>query len=356
MPKENPPEEPAASAQTGSLFLSHLRGYRDVVIAEMEATVKRRGFHRALARRLAEYPLRAGKGLRPALCLATCQAYGGVVEDALPSAVALELFHNAFLVHDDIEDESVHRRGSPTMHEKYGTAIAINVGDALNVLSMTPLLDNLKVIGLEKTLRVFREIERMARESVEGQAMELDWVRSDDWNLSDRDYILMTTKKTCWYTCISPCRVGALIAIGARADLDTLRTFGYHLGVAFQIQDDVLNLVAEEERYGKETAGDIWEGKRTLMLIHVVRTCREPEKARILRIMRKPRQRKSATEVDYVFQLMLRYGSIDYARNVSRAHARKARLVFDRRFAQLPETSHKAFLREAIEYVIERDL
>lgn len=342
--------------EAGSAFLTHLSGYRDAVIAEMERTVRRRRFHYVLAKRLAEYPLRAGKGLRPALCLATCQAYGGIREDALPSAISLELFHNAFLVHDDIEDESMHRRGSPTLHEKYGTAIAINVGDALNVLSMTPLLDNLKVIGLEKTLRVFREIERMARESVEGQAMELEWVRSGDWKLSDRHYITMTTKKTCWYTCISPCRVGALIAQGARANLSMLRSFGYFLGVAFQIQDDVLNLVAKEERYGKESAGDIWEGKRTLMLIHVVRACNERERNRIVRIMQKTRHHKTAAEVDFVFQLMLRYNSIDYARDISRAFARKARTIFDRGFAEVPESMHKAFLRETIDYVIERDL
>ncbi len=186
--------------------------------------------------------------------------------------------------------------------------------------------------------------------------MELDWVRSGQWGLTDRSYFVMTTKKTCWYTCISPCRVGAIIALGSQADLDALEVFGYHLGVAFQIQDDVLNLVAEEERYGKETAGDIWEGKRTLMLIHVVRRCSEGERARVVRIMGKARDRKSEAEVQYVLSLMDRYGSIDYARGVSRAHARKAATAFERLFATVQDSPHKAFLREAIEYVIDRDL
>jgi geranylgeranyl diphosphate synthase type II len=345
-------EEPALEPP----FITHLRVYRDAVIREMQETIARRRFHRVLAGRLAEYPLRAGKGLRPALCLATCQAFGGLQESATPSAVALELFHNAFLVHDDVEDESIHRRGSPSMHQTYGTAIAINVGDALNVLSMTPLLDNLRVVGLEKTMRIFFEIERMARESVEGQAMELDWVRAGDMNLSDRHYFLMTTKKTCWYTCIAPCRIGALIAIGANADLDMLQRFGRSLGIAFQIQDDVLNLVAEEERYGKETAGDIWEGKRTLMLLHLVRSCSPSERERVTQIMRMARSDKSQEEVDYIFQLMIRYGSIEYARRISRRYAVKARTIFDQGFANLRDTSHKEFLREAIQYVIERDL
>lgn len=325
-------------------------------MAEMESTIRRKRFHRALGRRLADYPLRAGKGLRPALCLATCQAFGGTLEDALPSAVALELFHNAFLVHDDIEDESLDRRGSPTMHEMYGTAIAINVGDALNVLSMTPLLENTRVIGLEKALRIFQEIELMARESVEGQAMELEWVRTSAWEISDRHYHVMTAKKTCWYTCITPCRVGALIAIGARADLEMLRRFGYYLGVAFQIQDDVLNLVAEVERYGKETAGDIWEGKRTLMLIRLVRSCTPRERSRVVRIMRKLRSAKKQAEVDYVFGLMQKYDCIDHARRSSRAFALRARRLFDRQFHDVPDSRHKSFLREAVDYVIHRDL
>jgi geranylgeranyl diphosphate synthase, type II len=337
-------------------FIRHLLGYRNTVMAEMETTIRRKRFHRALGRRLADYPLRAGKGLRPALCLATCQAFGGTLEDALPSAVALELFHNAFLVHDDIEDESLHRRGAPTMNEKFGTAIAINVGDALNVLSMTPLLDNTRVIGLEKALRVFREIEMMARESVEGQAMELEWVRSSAWEITDRHYHVMTSKKTCWYTCITPCRVGALIAIGAEADLETFRSFGYCLGVAFQIQDDVLNLVSGDGPYGKETAGDIWEGKRTLMLIRLVRLSTARERERVIRIMRKPRSRKTQRDVDYVYELMQKYDCVEHAREASRTFARRAERIFDDRFRHVPDSQHKTFLREAVDYVIHRDL
>ncbi len=345
------PERPSAA-----IFATHLDRYRSAVVGEMERVIAAKRFHPALARRLADYPLRAGKGLRPALCLATCQAFGGRVEQALPSAVALEMFHNAFLVHDDIEDASLHRRGARTMHEQYGTAIAINVGDALSVLSMTPLLDNLAVVGLEKTLNIFREIERMARESVEGQAMELDWVRDGEWNLSDRHYQLMTGKKTCWYTCITPCRIGAYVAAGTSIDLRPFIRFGYFLGVAFQIQDDILNLVAPDDRYGKETAGDLWEGKRTLMLLHVVRSARPRERARIVRIMRRGREEKTAADVAYVLDAMRRYGSIEYARAASRRFAVRARDVFDTAFGALPKTTHQAFLHEAIDYAIHREL
>lgn len=333
-----------------------LVSYRDVVIAEIRRIIAAKRFRKALSQRLAEYPLRAGKGLRPALCLATCQAYGGPLREALPSAAALELFHNAFLVHDDIEDESVHRRGDPTMHEKYGVAIAINVGDALNVLTMTPLLENLEVIGLEKTLRVFREIERMGRESVEGQAMELEWVKNCHWDLTERDYHVMTLKKTCWYTCITPCRIGALIGGGPRVDLDVYTRFGRDLGIAFQIQDDLLNLVGEEARYGKERAGDIREGKRTLMLIDLLQRCSPDERRRVVATLSKPRELKSDEEVDDVLGLMHRHGCLDHGRRMSVAYAEKAKVVFRRDLRDLPPSPHKQFLEEAIDYVIHRDL
>lgn len=125
------------------------------------------------------YPERSGKGLRPSLCIATYRAFGGDTEAVVHSAAALELFHNAFLIHDDIEDGSEFRRGSPTLHTEHGVPIAINVGDAMNVLSMRPLMDNMTLLGPNLAWLVFNEIEHMVRESVEGQAMELGWVRDN---------------------------------------------------------------------------------------------------------------------------------------------------------------------------------
>lgn len=341
--------------ESSETFATYLLGCRDAVASEMRRVIATRRFRPELAARLADYPFRAGKGLRPALCLATCRAFGGRLEHALPSAVALELFHNAFLVHDDIEDESLNRRGAPTMHQMYGIAIAVNVGDALNVLSMTPLLDNLKVIGLEKTLRVFREIERMARESVDGQAMELEWIKNRHWDLAGRDYHVMTRKKTCWYTCITPCRLGALIG-GAGVDLDVFNRFGYYLGVAFQIQDDLLNLVSDDDRYGKEAAGDLWEGKRTLMLINLIERSRPRERERVVRIMSKPREAKTQAEIDWVLEQMHAHGCLEHGRRVSRAFARRAGSRFEAALGELPDSPHKRFLRETVDYVIDREL
>lgn len=339
-----------------ALLLSELARYKPMVLDEIGRVVASRRLRPTLRELLLEYPLREGKGLRPALCLATCEALGGRLEDALTSAAALELFHNAFLVHDDIEDESLSRRGDGTMAEKYGRAIAINVGDALNVLSASCLLENTGTIGLERSLRIFREVERMARESVEGQALELDWVRHASWRVTTRDYFLMTYKKTCWYTCIAPLRVGAMAAGVTGAPLEELRRFGYFLGIAFQIQDDVLNLVGEEARYGKERCGDIWEGKRTLMLIHLLSSAAPAEREEITSFLSRRRGDKTQEGVDRVEALMIRYGSIEHAREMSRRLALKARTILGERTGWMPESRHKRFLRATVDYVVTRDL
>ncbi len=350
------PGSNGSSPNVGQLFTTTLARYRNIVTAEIRDLIVEKSFRRTLASRMAEYPLRLGKGLRPSLCLATCQAYGGKLEHALNSAVALELFHNAFLVHDDIEDESIHRRGEPTIYRKYGPAIAINVGDALSVLSLTPLLKNLEVVGLEKSLRIFREIEMMTKESVDGQAMELEWVKKKYWNLSERSYYVMTNKKTCWYTCVTPFRIGAIVGGNGDVDLDFFNRLGFYMGVAFQIQDDVLNLVGEEKAYGKERAGDIHEGKKTIMLINLLQRSTTRERTRIIRILSKPRTEKTHAEVEYILELMKRYRCIDRGRLLSKSFATKARKLLEREASKWPDTSHKRFLKDAIDYVIYREL
>lgn len=124
-----------------------------------------------------DYLLRPGKALRPALCLATCGALGGDPDRALVTAAALELLHTAFLVHDDVEDDSDLRRGGPTLHRRYGRAVAINTGDALFVCAMAALDDNREVLGRRLATRLAGEFRFMARQTVEGQAMELGWQR-----------------------------------------------------------------------------------------------------------------------------------------------------------------------------------
>lgn len=124
-------------------------------------------------------------------------------------------------------------------------------------LTLEPLLDNMISVGMGKALRILQTVARMTRESTEGQALELHWIQNREWQLDDADYVRLVYKKTSWYTFISPMLIGGIVAGVEPERLTTLRKFAALLGVAFQAQDDVLNVVGEGSSYGKEIAGDL---------------------------------------------------------------------------------------------------
>lgn len=344
-------------AEAGSTFVEErLDRYKAMTVATLLQFLPRTEPRRHLYNLVPEYPLRPGKGLRPGLCIATCRAFGGDLLDILASAAAIELYHNAFLVHDDVEDASEHRRGYPTLNASHGVPIAVNVGDALNVLSIAPLMDNMQRLGPQVTFAVFREIQHMVRESVEGQAIELGWVHDNVMDLAPRDYLRMTLKKTCWYTCMHPCRIGALVAMRGAIDLDVFNEFGYLMGAAFQIQDDLLNLVGDVDRYGKEHAGDIWEGKRTLMLIHVAAALPAVGRTRLHEFLATPRTLRRAEDVEWVLEEMHARGSIEFARGCAHELALAAAERFDVCYGDLPEGQDKRLIFEIVRYMVDRDL
>jgi geranylgeranyl diphosphate synthase type II len=304
-----------------------------------------------------EYPARGGKGLRPTLCIATCGAFGGHSEDAVQIATAVEMFHNAFLIHDDIEDESINRRGKQCLHTEHGIPLAVNAGDSLNLLAVETVLRNIDGLGLARTLALIEEIIHMCRESLEGQAIELGWIRKAIVPARDADYTNMVTKKTSWYTCKSPCRLGAIAAGHTRPrELDLIGDVFNEVGIAFQIQDDVLNLVGEEDLYGKEALGDLLEGKRTLMLIHLMRTVRKGERTELLRWLGRSRDERTLAESREMLHRMTRNGSIEYARGVATRHAGRAAKLFEETLCFIPESEYKAILRQVIHYVNTRML
>ncbi|MFD0345669.1 polyprenyl synthetase family protein [Kitasatospora aburaviensis] len=273
-----------------------------------------------------DYPVRPCKGLRGALCLATCEAFGGRPERALNPAVTVEMFHNAFLIHDDIQDGSELRRGLPTLSAAYGVEVALNVGNATNLLGLRRLMANRRELGGELAWRLFEETELMCRQSLEGQAMEIAWIRDNACDLVPADYYRMCLKKTSWYTFLYPCRAGLLVAEGAHTEATRLDRFGWYLGAAFQIQDDVLNLVGTLADYGKEIAGDLWEGKRTLLLIHLLERCTPAERARTERYLEGTRAQRgpgAAEEVRWLSERLTAYGCVESAGGGGRAGGRR---------------------------------
>lgn len=302
-----------------------------------------------------DYPIRSGKGLRSAQCLLICEALGGDPDKALNTAATLDLLQNWVLIHDDIEDGSELRRGEPCLHRKYGIPIAINVGDALHCKMWELLYKNVEYLGLEITLKIIEEFTKLSNQVVIGQHIELSWVKEHRWDLTEQDYFTMCEYKTAWYTCITPCRVGAIIADAVPEIVDSFISIGRNLGVAFQIQDDILNLIGDEDKYGKEIAGDIAEGKRTLIVIHLLNSCTESEAEEVCAILDKPRDEKAKKDYKRVIDLMKKYGSIQYARNRAKQLSGKAKRQFNKIMVGQPETTAKQNFLKLVDFVIERD-
>jgi geranylgeranyl pyrophosphate synthase/uncharacterized protein with NAD-binding domain and iron-sulfur cluster len=337
-------------------FLERLGWYREALGDTLSAGVPNWEPQRHLYALVSDFLDRAGKGLRPALCIATASALGGRAEDAYAAAAGLEMLHNAFLVHDDIEDGSDSRRGAATMHRLAGVPIAVNAGDAMNALAFRLFRKAGERLGPAAALRIFDEVDHLLVETLEGQAMELGWVRDNDLTLGADDYLRLVLKKTAWYSFIHPLRIGALVADPDDQNLDRFDRFGYLLGVAFQITDDVLNLSGNLAQYGKEIGGDLWEGKRTLVLTHALGRANPADRAWIGGFLARPRERRLPREVFRLQQIIAAAGSIQWARQAAAAFAEAAAREFDASaFRGARPGPDLDWLRNCIEFLVRRD-
>jgi geranylgeranyl pyrophosphate synthase/uncharacterized protein with NAD-binding domain and iron-sulfur cluster len=337
-------------------FLERLSWYRDMLSDTLAEGVPTWEPQRHLYGLVRDFLGRSGKGLRPALCIASARALGGRAGDALPAAAGLEMLHNGFLVHDDIEDGSDRRRGVATMHRSAGIPIALNAGDSMNALAMRLFRKSGERLGPAAAMRIFQEVDHLVVETLEGQAMELGWVRDNDLTVKTDDYFRLVLKKTAWYSFIHPLRIGALVADGDDQDLDRFDRFGYLLGVAFQITDDVLNLNGRVARYGKEINGDLWEGKRTLLLTHAFGQANSADRAWIRSFLARPRERRLPREVLRLHDIIASSGSIEWARQAAKEFAEAATHEFDNSaFVGTPASLDLEWLRACVDYLVWRD-
>jgi geranylgeranyl diphosphate synthase, type II len=342
---------------TDSDLMETMRSCKNAVRDEILSLIPDREPREELYNLIRAYPTREGKGLRPTLTVASCCAFGGRPGDSVRAAAAIELFHNGFLVHDDIADESFYRRSEATLHQAHGVGLAVNTGDAMNLMAVDAVLSNLSNLGLGRTLGLIHEILHMCRETVEGQAIELGWIRNVTVPERDEDYFNMSTKKTGWYTCISPCRLGAVSA--GETDPERLDRFNEAfrlIGIAFQIQDDVLNLIGEESLYGKERLGDLLEGKRTIMMIHLFRNAGVDLRKRMTDLIALPRLQKTDADAEEILVAMHQTGAIDYAIALADRLAHEGVRRFEEDLSFLPETEAKGVLRQIANYVTTRPL
>ena len=299
-----------------------------------------------------DYPLRGGKRFRPALLLLCAEWFGASYEDALPSAVALELFHNFALIHDDIEDSSLFRRGKPTLHHLHGIPLAINAGDSLFGMVYEILLTNRARFGDQKALDIIGLFNQVFRATFEGQAYDIGWV-ANNYFPSREEYFEMIRRKTGVYSGRGPCQLGALIADAPPDILKKVGDFGEALGIGFQIKDDLLNLeddAGESKEYGKERGGDIREGKRTLITIHMLENLDQKESEKLKAILLKPAEKTLDDDVEWVIEKAHQLGSLSSISNEFFCWKKRTTSILD--FFQDNDT--KNILKDLVDFLMIR--
>ena len=226
------------------------------VIGQLDWSKEPKGLYEPIAYTLAS----GGKRLRPTLALIAAALFGGSEEEVLPAALALEVFHNFTLLHDDVMDRADVRRGRPTVHVKWDDNTAILSGDQM-LIEAYKLLSDVPADKLPQVLRWFNE---MATGICEGQQYDVDFEHMDTVRIED--YMKMIALKTS-VLLANALRIGGYIAGADAQQIDALYQYGLHIGLAFQIQDDILDVYGDPKTFGKAIGGDICCNKKTLLLL-----------------------------------------------------------------------------------------
>lgn len=257
---------------------------------------------------LAAFSANGGKRHRPLICMLAARAVGGDPARARSAAAAIEHFQSAALIHDDIADKGQLRRGKPCMYLTEGVGRAINCGDYDITLSTDAVLRD-EALDAPLKLRVLGELTAMMQRTVEGQALDLGWVQNERFDLTVQDYLTMATLKTAHYSGAVPLAVGAMVGGGSEQQVEALRSFGLATGLAFQIQDDLLNLVGDAG--DKDFRNDITEGKRTLVAVHALEHAESETRRELVEILRSGTQ--DATLLERAVKIFDETGSIAFA-------------------------------------------
>jgi geranylgeranyl pyrophosphate synthase len=267
-----------------------------------------------------------GKRLRPVLCLLTCESLGGDLRKAVPFAMACEMLHNFLLVHDDIEDEDVRRRGRESVWVRFGRDHGINIGDYMFAQTYELVLSSLgKGVEASKVLRLVDLVTETVKRTGEGQALDIGGRKRRD--MTETDYMEVVTSKTGFYLA-APLIGGAVLADAPPTVLEILRSLGDKIGPIFQIADDVIDLTEGKGR--GERGSDIKEGKRSYLVVHVARRCSSADREEMYRILDKPRAETTREEVLWVIDLFKRHNAVEAAMSKGKELMEDAKALLQR--------------------------
>ncbi len=318
------------------------------------------------------YPSYKGKGLRPAVLLFACGAVGGDENKALPAAAAVELFHTWTLVHDDIIDRDKKRRGGPTVHiylsDKakrvygwdpetslhYGLSLAILVGDTQKGWSIGELMYLLykeKGVNPVLVLELIHKLDFITLNTlVEGESLDVLYSRKPVNKLTEKEIIDMLWRKTgALYSFCG--EAGAMIGLNTIYEnefVKALRDFTASCGIAFQLQDDILGIVGDENKLGKPVGSDIREGKRTVILWYAYKSVGPSERKLLEKVV--GNASAEPEEIQEVVDLLKESGAIDYAKNLAVDYVENSLPKLN----ILPETKYKDLLISWANFLIER--
>lgn len=285
-----------------------------------------------------------GKRMRPALLLMACDLFGGDIDKALSPALAIEVFHNFTLMHDDIMDNAPLRRGRVTVHERWNQNVGILSGDVMLIEGyklMMKVPDHL----LRQILDIFNNT---AVGVCEGQQIDMEFEQRD--NVTIEEYIEMIRLKTA-VVLGGALKIGALIGGADNKDADLLSNFGEYLGIAFQLQDDILDVYGDPEKFGKQVGGDIISNKKTYLLIKALELAKGETAEQLVHII----ANKDFINEDKVRAITAIYNSLDirqYAEGEMQAYADKAFIALDA--INLPD-DHKQYLRDFADGLMVRE-
>ena len=254
-----------------------------------------------------------GKRIRPVLCLMGNELFDEIHPDVWEVAIAIELFHNFTLIHDDIMDNAPLRRGKATVHEKFGTSTALLAGDVMLVAAYE-YLNKISTKNISPIIGLFNQT---AKEVCEGQQLDMDFEKLS--NVSMSDYLKMITLKTSVLLAAS-LKMGGIIGGALERNQNLLYEFGKKLGLAFQVQDDYLDAFGDPEKFGKKVGGDILANKKTFLLIQTLETANENDKKLLNQLLNE----KPNDKVELVLGIYKRTGVDEWAKALKEQYLKEA--------------------------------
>lgn len=297
--------------------------------------------------------LTGGKRIRPALAIASCKMLGGKLKDVLYPAASLEILHNFSLIIDDIIDNSMIRRKSPTCWAKFGKSVAqvISIDYSAAIFQKTYQWRKPNEISdvLAKTMKAIVDGEILDMLFEQTRRRDEPYIDKNRYReITEKDYLRMAKKKTASLIQAS-CEIGGLVAGASKKQLEILRKYGSSFGMAFQIQDDILDIFGKEEYFGKKTGNDIIEGKLgNIVILFALRELSLPDKKRLLRIVRK--KEVSKKDLKEARRLIKKTESLSEASTLEKSFIYEAK----RNLNLLPRNKWNDILRVMADFVIER--